>query len=151
MSRSKIKKFFPQSKCHYCKKRKGDTIDHIIPKSSVDGFCDFVYSPDNYVPSCKICNQNKADLSYDLFVRFIKIYEVPKKEWFGGTNKNIVRQMKLYTMLHFDPEFTSSKKGNQDTYWYNVIKRNSEKRNKKTNIIAMRVLNKVNKELSNER
>lgn len=51
--------------CHYCGKENANGVDRI--DSSKD------YQTDNVVPCCKTCNQMKMALSYETFLKQIKL------------------------------------------------------------------------------
>lgn len=52
--------------CHYCN-RKGNTIDHIVPR-----FNGGLNTPLNLAPSCEECNKLKSNMSKEKFIRHIK-------------------------------------------------------------------------------
>lgn len=70
-----------QQKCHYCNSDYSNTeitsSGHVLKFNGIDRVDNTRgYTLDNVVPCCKICNQMKSDLGYDVFVNQIKrIYE----------------------------------------------------------------------------
>lgn len=66
--------------CHYCGCEltdKNRTLDHMYPRRWGG-----ISIPDNLVPSCKNCNGDKMDMSYDQFMRYRKIKTKKGKEEF---------------------------------------------------------------------
>lgn len=58
-------------KCHYCGGKLTDrnrTLDHMYPRRWGG-----ISIPDNLVPCCKNCNQNKKDMTYDQFLHYKKL------------------------------------------------------------------------------
>lgn len=67
-------------RCHYCGcilTRSNRTLDHIHPRSWGG-----VSLPDNLVPSCKNCNNEKTDMTPEQYERFLKIPSVAKQNAF---------------------------------------------------------------------
>lgn len=67
-------------KCYYCGcelTEKNRTLDHMYPRRWGG-----VSIPENLVPSCKNCNQDKMDMSYDQFMRYRKLKTKKDKEEF---------------------------------------------------------------------
>lgn len=66
MEESKRDKVFQKTdwQCFYCQ-NDATTIDHMIPRSrgGTDAF-------ENLVGACETCNQNKADMTIDEFIRW---------------------------------------------------------------------------------
>ena len=70
--------------CHYCEEFEYVTIDHKVPLSKGGPDLD-----SNKVMSCGACNQLKADLPYELF---IKIHRDILKRYKGLWKKNVRNQ-----------------------------------------------------------
>lgn len=67
-------------KCYYCGCEltdKNRTLDHMYPRRWGG-----VSIPENLVPSCKNCNQDKKDMSYDQFMRYRRLKTKSDKEKF---------------------------------------------------------------------
>ena len=67
-------------KCYYCGCEltdKNRTLDHMYPRRWGG-----VSIPENLVPSCKSCNQDKKDMSYDQFMQYRKLKTKKAKEKF---------------------------------------------------------------------
>lgn len=67
-------------KCYYCGCEltdKNRTLDHMYPRRWGG-----ISIPENLVPSCKNCNQDKKDMSYDQFMRYKKLKTKKAKEDF---------------------------------------------------------------------
>lgn len=72
--------------CHYCSDL-ADTVDHKIPQA-----CGGTDARSNLVACCSRCNMLKGTLSYDVFVRFLRIYGFPDSPgWFKATNAYVDR------------------------------------------------------------
>ena len=67
-------------KCYYCECEltdKNRTLDHMYPRRWGG-----ISIPENLVPSCKNCNQDKKDMSYDQFMRYRRLKTKSDKEKF---------------------------------------------------------------------
>ena len=67
-------------KCYYCGCEltdKNRTLDHMYPRRWGG-----ISIPENLVPSCKNCNQDKIDMSYDQFMRYRRLKTKSDKEKF---------------------------------------------------------------------
>ena len=67
-------------KCYYCGCEltdKNRTLDHMYPRRWGG-----ISIPENLVPSCKNCNQDKKDMSYDQFMRYRRLKTKSDKEKF---------------------------------------------------------------------
>ena len=67
-------------KCHYCGCEltdKNRTLDHMYPRRWGG-----ISIPENLIPSCKNCNQDKKDMSYDQFMQYRKFKTKKDKEEF---------------------------------------------------------------------
>lgn len=67
-------------KCYYCGCEltdKNRTLDHMYPRRWGG-----ISIPENLVPSCKNCNQDKKDMSYDQFMQYRRIKNQKAKEEF---------------------------------------------------------------------
>ena len=67
-------------KCYYCGCEltdKNRTLDHMYPRRWGG-----ISIPENLVPSCKNCNRDKMDMSYDQFMRYRKLKTKTDKEKF---------------------------------------------------------------------
>lgn len=76
------KRKFKNQLCHFCNNRPAETVDHIVPKNRGGS-----NRPVNLVGACSDCNENKGDMSYTVFCRFIRRFGTPEKHWRGGVNK----------------------------------------------------------------
>jgi len=67
-------------KCYYCGCEltdKNRTLDHMYPRRWGG-----ISIPENLIPSCKNCNRDKMDMSYDQFMRYRKLRTKSDKEKF---------------------------------------------------------------------
>ena len=67
-------------KCYYCGCEltdKNRTLDHMYPRRWGG-----ISIPENLVPSCKNCNRDKMDMSYDQFMQYRKLKTKTDKEKF---------------------------------------------------------------------
>lgn len=67
-------------RCYYCGCEltdKNRTLDHMYPRRWGG-----ISIPENLVPSCKNCNRDKMDMSYDQFMRYRKLKTKTDKERF---------------------------------------------------------------------
>ena len=65
-------------KCYYCGCKltdKNRTLDHMYPRRWGG-----ISIPENLIPSCKNCNRDKMDMSYDQFMRYRKLKSKTDKE-----------------------------------------------------------------------
>lgn len=87
----------PPGRCHYCAIEPGVTADHIVPKSRGGTNC-----PWNLVPSCKACNQRKADRLPDCQCQTCQNAVVQHWQWlmeirdYKRQNALILKVMSLY-------------------------------------------------------
>ncbi len=87
--------------CHYCSDM-ADTVDHKIPQAA--GGTD---ARSNLVACCSRCNTVKGTLTYDVFVRFLRIYGFPDSlGWYTKTNAYVDRAV-LNIMKQVDMKKTS--------------------------------------------
>lgn len=66
------------NKCYYCGCKltnKNRTLDHMYPRRWGG-----ISIPDNLIPSCKNCNQDKMDMSYEQFLQYKKLKTKKDKE-----------------------------------------------------------------------
>lgn len=66
--------------CYYCGAElteKNRSLDHMYPRRWGG-----VSIPDNLIPSCKECNQEKKDMTYEQFMRYRKLKSRMKKDEF---------------------------------------------------------------------
>ena len=77
-------------KCYYCGAeltKKNRTLDHLYPRS-LGG----VSITDNLVPSCKLCNQNKKDMTYHQFKRYRELKSLEKqREFYSACERENLR------------------------------------------------------------
>ena len=67
-------------KCHYCGCEltgKNRTLDHMYPRRWGG-----ISIPENLIPSCKNCNRDKMDMSYDQFMQYRRLKTKKDKEAF---------------------------------------------------------------------
>ena len=67
-------------KCYYCGCEltdKNRTLDHVYPRRWGG-----ISIPENLLPSCKKCNRDKMDMSYDQFMRYRRLKNKKDKEEF---------------------------------------------------------------------
>ena len=84
-------------KCYYCGCEltdKNRTLDHIYPRRWGG-----VSIPENLVPSCKNCNTDKMDMSYDQFMQYRKIKTKKGKDEFY--NKCLQANLKVRKRAKF--------------------------------------------------
>lgn len=84
-------------KCYYCGCEltdKNRTLDHIYPRRWGG-----VSIPENLAPSCKNCNRDKMDMSYDQFMRYRKLKSKKAKEEFY--NKCVKTNLKVRKRAKF--------------------------------------------------
>lgn len=74
--------------CHYCSDT-ASSIDHVIPVS-LGG----TGVRSNLVAACIPCNQAKASLPYDLYLRYVQIFGRPHgHRWYRATNAFVDKAM----------------------------------------------------------
>ena len=92
-------------KCYYCGCEltdKNRTLDHMYPRRWGG-----ISIPENLVPSCKNCNQDKMDMSYDQFMQYRKLKTKQYKEEFY--NKCLQENLRVRKQAKFvlDSEWLS--------------------------------------------
>lgn len=84
-------------KCYYCGCEltdKNRTLDHMYPRRWGG-----VSIPENLIPSCKDCNRDKMDMSYNQFMQYIKLKTNKEKEQFY--NKCLQTNLKVRKRAKF--------------------------------------------------
>ena len=92
-------------KCHYCGcdlTQKNRTLDHMYPRRWGG-----VSIPDNLIPSCKRCNGDKMDMTYEQFMKY-KTMETKelKEEYYNKCVKENLRVRKRAKFV-LNPEWLS--------------------------------------------